>query len=49
MKNLEDLGLVEMNAQEVNEVEGGIVPIILAVILIGGSVWASWNGNHPNP
>ncbi|ENA1763182.1 class IIb bacteriocin, lactobin A/cerein 7B family [Flavobacterium psychrophilum] len=28
MLDLENLGLVEMNAQEVQEVEGGILPLI---------------------
>ena len=27
--NLENLGLVELNAQEVQEVEGGILPFII--------------------
>ncbi|MFH6992695.1 class IIb bacteriocin, lactobin A/cerein 7B family [Flavobacterium sp. FlaQc-48] len=32
--NFEDLGLVELNAQEVQEVEGGIWPIILIGLLL---------------
>ncbi|KVV13586.1 class IIb bacteriocin, lactobin A/cerein 7B family [Flavobacterium sp. TAB 87] len=35
--NLEDLNLVELNPQEVQEVEGGILPIILGCISIVGA------------
>jgi hypothetical protein len=36
--NLESLGLVELNAQEVQEIEGGILP---ALILIGMLLWST--------
>jgi lactobin A/cerein 7B family class IIb bacteriocin len=29
--NLENLNLVELNAQEVQEIEGGIIPLILGI------------------
>ena len=29
MKNLKNLNLVELNAQEVKEIEGGIIPVIV--------------------
>jgi hypothetical protein len=35
--NLEELNLVELNAQEVQEVEGGILPLIIAVCLLWGT------------
>jgi lactobin A/cerein 7B family class IIb bacteriocin len=31
MLELENLGLVELNAQEVQEVEGGFLPLIIVV------------------
>lgn len=34
--NFEELNLVELNAQEVQEVEGGIVPLVIAVFLLWG-------------
>ena len=45
MKNLENLNLVELNAQEVQEVEGGFFlllqnPLVLAFAL------GVWNGYH---
>ena len=33
--NLENLGLVELNAQEVQEVEGGFFPIVIWGVTIG--------------
>jgi len=36
--NLEDLNLVELNAQEVQDVEGGILP---ALIIIGCLLWST--------
>jgi lactobin A/cerein 7B family class IIb bacteriocin len=35
--NLQNLNLVELNAQEVKEVEGGIFPVILGCISIIGA------------
>ena len=35
--NLENLNLVELNTQEVQEVEGGILPVILGCISIVGA------------
>lgn len=29
MKNLQNLNLVELNAQEVKEIEGGFVPLVI--------------------
>lgn len=36
--NLENLNLVELNAQEVKEVEGGIIPLLIigAALLLSG-------------
>jgi len=31
--NFEDFGLVELNAQELQEVEGGIIPLIIAFLI----------------
>ncbi len=31
--NLENLGLVELNAQEVKETEGGILPLLILVVV----------------
>ena len=36
--NLENLGLVELNAQEVQEVEGGILPLLLVYFGYGFAV-----------
>ena len=36
--NLENLNLVELNAQEVQEVEGGYIGLILAAIATTGAV-----------
>jgi lactobin A/cerein 7B family class IIb bacteriocin len=33
--NLENLNLVELNAQEVQEVDGGFVPIVVWGVVIG--------------
>ncbi|MCC9062624.1 class IIb bacteriocin, lactobin A/cerein 7B family [Flavobacterium piscisymbiosum] len=35
--NLEDLNLVELNVQETQEIEGGIIPLIIAVSLLWGT------------
>ncbi|SNR24498.1 class IIb bacteriocin, lactobin A/cerein 7B family [Flavobacterium sp. ov086] len=35
--NLEDLNLVELNAQEAQEIEGGIIPLVIAVFLLWGT------------
>jgi lactobin A/cerein 7B family class IIb bacteriocin len=37
--NLEKLNLVELNAQEVKETEGGFLPIVLACITITGATY----------
>lgn len=34
--NLDNLNLVELNAQEVQEVEGGIIMQILPILIIAG-------------
>ncbi|WP_337965389.1 class IIb bacteriocin, lactobin A/cerein 7B family [uncultured Flavobacterium sp.] len=39
--NLESLNLVELNAQEVQEVDGGFLPLLLAIIEIGGACYAT--------
>ena len=39
--NLENLNLVELNAQEVQEVEGGFLPVILAIIEIGSACYGA--------
>ncbi|MCL9805869.1 class IIb bacteriocin, lactobin A/cerein 7B family [Flavobacterium amniphilum] len=46
MKNLENLNLVELNAQEMREVEGGLMGEILgALALAGGAMaWAFEKG-----
>lgn len=42
--NLENLNLVELNAQEVQEVEGGIWPIVLTGIGMAGAACAwAWD------
>ncbi|WP_395057227.1 class IIb bacteriocin, lactobin A/cerein 7B family [Flavobacterium sp.] len=46
MLDLENLGLVELNAQEVLEIEGGFWPIVLAVIIVGGAIADAWTGSH---
>lgn len=38
--NLEDLNLVELNAQEVQEIEGGIWPIVLTAVGMAGAACA---------
>jgi hypothetical protein len=35
--NLEELNLVELNNQEVQEIEGGMLPLIIAVCLLWGT------------
>ncbi|PWJ98945.1 lactobin A/cerein 7B family class IIb bacteriocin [Flavobacterium araucananum] len=35
--NLEDFGLVELNAQEIQEIDGGIIPLVIAVFLLWGT------------
>ncbi|WP_084157331.1 class IIb bacteriocin, lactobin A/cerein 7B family [Flavobacterium denitrificans] len=35
--NFEDFGLVELNTQEIQEIEGGIIPLIIAVFLCWGT------------
>lgn len=42
--NLEDLGLVELNAQEVQETDGGIIPLLLAGAAL--LLLSSCNGNN---
>ncbi|MCV9932280.1 hypothetical protein OIU80_08290 [Flavobacterium sp. LS1R47] len=43
--NLENINLVELNAQEVQEVEGGwIVPVALAALYLWGEIYKSSNG-----
>lgn len=42
--NLDDLNLVELNAQEVQELDGGWIPIALAIIYLGGEIYKSYNG-----
>jgi lactobin A/cerein 7B family class IIb bacteriocin len=39
--NLDNLNLVELNAQEVQNVDGGILPVILAGISIAGAAYAA--------
>jgi len=34
---LEDLNLVELNVQELQEIEGGMIPLIIAVCLLWGT------------
>lgn len=34
--NLKDLNLVELNAQEVQEIDGGIIPLVIVVFLLWG-------------
>ena len=41
MLELEKLGLVEMDSQEVNEVDGGIIPIVVI-----GICWGLWHVVH---
>lgn len=50
--NLESLNLVELNAQEVQEVEGGLWPVVaLVVIYLAGEIYKSSTGQgeygHP--
>lgn len=42
--NLEDLNLVELSAAEVHEIDGGWIPIALAIIYLGGEIYKSYNG-----
>ncbi|WDF59902.1 class IIb bacteriocin, lactobin A/cerein 7B family [Flavobacterium sp. KACC 22758] len=39
--NLEELNLVELNVQETLEIEGGILPAILAAVEIAGACYAA--------
>jgi lactobin A/cerein 7B family class IIb bacteriocin len=34
--NLQNLNLVELNAQEVQEIEGGIIPLVIIAFLLWG-------------
>lgn len=38
--NLEKLNLVELNAQEVQETEGGIWPVVLTAVGMAGAAFA---------
>lgn len=43
--NLDSLNLVELNAREVKEVDGGwLIPVALAIIYLGGEIYKSSNG-----
>ncbi len=50
MKNLENYGVLEMNARELEECEGGLVfmAIFMCVVIIGGPVlaWGSGQNHH---
>lgn len=35
--NLENLNLVELNAQETQEIEGGLLDVVMAIITITGA------------
>jgi len=35
MKNLENYGVLEMNAKEIRETEGGLLPIVVFGVVIG--------------
>ncbi|MBO9583120.1 MAG: class IIb bacteriocin, lactobin A/cerein 7B family [Flavobacterium sp.] len=39
--NLESLNLVELNAHQMEEIEGGILPVLLAAIEIAGACYAA--------
>ena len=49
MLELEKFEVVEMSSEEIQEIEGGIWPIIVAVCILGGAIYDAWNGNHPPP
>jgi hypothetical protein len=40
--NLENLGLVELNAQEVQGTEGGFVPLVILGVTYAAPVVAGW-------
>ena len=40
--NLQNLNLVELNAQEVQETEGGFIPLVILGITYGAPVVAGW-------
>lgn len=44
MLDIQNIGLVELNAQEMKEVEGGVVDLIvgLAIGLLVGWLWRNW-------
>lgn len=47
MLELEKFGLVELNAQELQEVEGGLWPlVILCVLIVAESVYQTTQGNY---
>jgi hypothetical protein len=49
MLELENLGLIELNAQEVQETEGGLffIPIvIMCVLIVAASVYATSQGQY---
>ena len=44
--NLENLGVQEMSIQQVKDVDGGIIPFILAGLVLYGSIapyYADWS------
>lgn len=47
--NVEGLNLVELNAQEVKEIDGGLffVPLlIICVLIVAGSIYATSQGQY---
>ena len=47
MLDLEKFGLVELDAQEVNEIEGGLFWIIaIAVAIVAIDVYDAWHGQN---
>ena len=41
MENLEETNLIELNVQEVIEIEGGILPLLLAGAALGGALYGA--------
>ncbi|QHT65261.1 class IIb bacteriocin, lactobin A/cerein 7B family [Rhodocytophaga rosea] len=39
MENLNQIGLVELNSNELQEIEGGLIPLIIALAAFDACLW----------
>jgi bacteriocin-like protein len=44
MKNLENFGVQELNAKELEEVSGGFLGLLLGVVFVTGLLWGLIDG-----